>query len=48
MTHLLVSAGACSTAPAAIDLYILHTGRSAANPPLLLAIDGTDRQTPDY
>jgi len=41
-TSLLVSADACSTAPAAIDRYLLPAGRSAANPPLLLSIDGTD------
>ena len=27
---------------AAIDRYLLHAGRSAANPPLLQSIDGTD------
>jgi len=32
-------------APAALQQYILPTGRSTANPPLLLSNDGTDRQT---
>jgi len=45
--RLLLSAGACSTAPAAIDLRLLPARRSAAKlrPPLLLSIDGTARQT---
>jgi len=42
--HLLLSAGACSTALDAIDRHLLPAGRTAANPPSLL-IDGTDRQT---
>ena len=33
------------SAPAALQQYILPTGRSTANPPLLLSNDGTDRQT---
>ena len=38
---------AYSTAPAAIDRYLLPAARSAANPPspLLLSIDGTDGRT---
>jgi len=39
--HLMLRAGACSTAPAAIDRYLLRAGHSAANPP---AVDGTDRR----
>jgi len=39
--HLLLSAGACSTAPAAIHRYLLPTGRSAANP--LAAVATYDR-----
>jgi len=45
--HLLLSAGACSMAPPAVDVYyLLHAGHSAANP-LLLLIDGTDGLMPD-
>jgi len=36
--HLLLNAGACH-ATAAIDRYLLHTGRSAANPPAAVAVD---------
>jgi len=37
---------ACSTAPAAIDRYFLLAGRSAANPPAVVAVvDRWDRQT---
>jgi len=45
----LLSASACSPATAAIDRYLLPTGRSAANRrlPLLLSNDGTDGRTPD-
>jgi len=47
--HLLLSAGACSTALPAVHRYLVPNGRSAANsprgPPLLLSIDGTDRRT---
>ena len=32
-------------APPAVCRYLLPAGRSAANPPLLLSNDGTDRQT---
>jgi len=45
--HLLLSAGACSTAPA-IDQYISCTQdaqQQTHRPPLLLSIDGTDRWT---
>jgi len=35
--HLLSSAGACSTAAAAVDRYLLTAGRSAANPPATVA-----------
>jgi len=48
--HLLLSAGTCSTAPAAIDLHFLPEGRSAANPPnAVAAVDRreTDGGTPD-
>ena len=38
--------GLCITAPAAVDRYILPTGRSAANPPAAVAaVDRWDRQT---
>jgi len=44
--HLLLSAGACSTAPAAVSRYLLPAGRSAANPPATVAaVDRWDRQT---
>ena len=48
--QLLLSAVACSTAPtaasAAIDRYLLPTGRSAANPPAAVAaIDRWNRRT---
>jgi len=39
--HLLLSAGACSTAPAAINRYLVPTGCSAANP--LAAVAAVDR-----
>jgi len=43
---LPLSIGACSTAPAAIDQYLLPTGRSAANPPVAVAaVDRWDRRT---
>jgi len=41
-----VNAGACCTAPAAIDRYLQPTGRSAANPPhAASALDRWDRHT---
>jgi len=45
--HLLLSAGACSTAPAAVDRYLLPYGaqQQTRRPPLLLSIDGTDKRT---
>ena len=48
---LLLSASACCTAPAAIDRYLRHDGRSAANPPHAAAVvdlsstGQTDRRT---
>jgi len=46
LPHLLLSAGACSTAPAAVDRYLLPAGRSAANPTAAVAaVDRRDRQT---
>jgi len=43
---LLLSAGACCTATAAVDRHFLPTGRLAANPPTAVAaIDLWDRQT---
>ena len=35
--HLLLSAGTCSTAPAAVSRYLLPAGCSAANPPATVA-----------
>ena len=44
--HLLLSTGACSTAPAAIDRYLLHAERSSANQPhAAAAVDRWDRRT---
>jgi len=37
--------GAVQQVPAAIDRHLLPAWCSAANPPWLLSIDGTDRQT---
>ena len=48
--HLPLSAGACCTASAAVGRYFLPAGRSAANPPAVVAaVDGWDRdgRTPD-
>jgi len=43
---LLLSAGACSTARATIDRYLLYAGRSAANPPAAVAaVDRSDGRT---
>jgi len=42
---LLLSAGACITAPAAIDRYLVPAERSAANPPAAVAaVDRRDRR----
>jgi len=38
--HLLLSAGACVTAPSAVDRYLLPAGRSTANPPAAVAAVG--------
>jgi len=44
--HLLLNAGACCTAPAAVDRYLLPAGRSAANSPAAVAdVDPWDRWT---
>jgi len=44
--HLLLSAGACSTAPADIDRYLIPAGHSAANPPATIAaVERWDRRT---
>jgi len=41
---LLLSAGACCTAPAAVDRYILPAERSATNPlAAVAAVDRVDR-----
>jgi len=46
LPHLLLSAGACRTVPAAVDRYLLPAGRSAANPTAAVAaVDRRDRQT---
>jgi len=43
--HLPLSAGACTTAPAAVDRYLLPVGRSAAKPPAAAAsVDRSDRE----
>jgi len=43
---LLLGAGACCTATAAVDRHFLPTGRLAANPPTAVAaIDLWDRRT---
>jgi len=43
---LLLSGGACCTAPEAGDRYLLPAGRAAANPPATVAaVDRCDRQT---
>jgi len=45
--HLLLSSGACSMAPVAIDQYLLRTpALSTANPPAAVAaVDRWDRHT---